>query len=192
MGVLEGICERSIASALSGTDKLTLGEAMAYGIDVVYVPRRRHEPQRAVAAGLAAMSMGVLCVFALLAYAGYDAESIGHSQTELSSTKLIYDDVAKLFKQAKAEMSGGGVAGSSSKSKSKFKLPDDVAKLFKQAKAEVSGGIQQSSSGSKSSFKLPSDVAKLFKQAKSEQAKEKKVAAKLAKGEKAAAKKKKK
>merc|ERR1712196_687169 len=151
--VLEGICERSIASALSGTDKLTLGEAMAYGIDVVYVPRRRHEPQRAVAAGLAAVSMGVLCVFALLAYAGYDAESIGHSQTELSSTKPIYEDDAKM---------AAGIASVGS------------------------------SSSSKSSFKLPSDVAKLFKQAKAEQAKEKKVAAKLAKGEKAAAKKKKK
>merc|ERR1712188_38666 len=180
--VLEGICERSIASALSGTDKLTLGEAMAYGIDVVYVPRRRHEPQRAVAAGLAAVSMGVLCVFALLAYAGYDAESIGHSQTELSSTKLIYEDDAKMA-------AGIASVGSSSSSKSKFKLPDDVAKLFKQAKAEMSGGgVAGSSSKSKSKFKLPDDVAKLFKQAKAEQAKEKKVAAKLAKGEKAAAK----
>merc|ERR1712159_413079 len=84
--------------------------------------------------------------------------SVGSSSSSKSKFKLP-DDVAKLFKQAKAEMSGGGVAGSSSKSKSKFKLPDDVAKLFKQAKAEVSGGIQQSSSGSKSSFKLPSDVA---------------------------------
>merc|ERR1711959_850051 len=139
--VLEGIWERSIASALSGTDKLTLGEAMAYGIDVVYVPRRRHEPQRAVAAGLA-------------------AESIGHSQTELSSTKLIYEDDAKMA-------AGIASVGSSSSSKSKFKLPDDVAKLFKQAKAEMSGGgVAGSSSKSKSKFKLPDDVAKLFKQAK--------------------------